>query len=66
MMIASDSNSLAMWNNFNAHLYNTSLERIGYIISKCYFWRLSKHGGNLLFTVPIKPNFRVYLVYYVS
>lgn len=62
--------SLAMWNHFNTHLYNTSSERIGFIIRNVFFWRLSsskhKHGVNLLFTVPIKPNFRVYLVYYVS
>lgn len=42
------SHSLAMWNHFNIHLFNTSAERIGFIISKCYFWRLSsskhKHG----------------------
>lgn len=35
------SHSLAMWNHFDTHLFNTSAERIGFIISKCYFWRLS-------------------------
>lgn len=31
------SHSLAMWNHFNTHLYNTSSERIGFIIRNVIF-----------------------------